>query len=252
MIATWRLTGILMWLAASSLLLLPAGADAQKKKKDPGKAGEQYKAEDVLNDIITAYRLKEFGEKHKSPEALIAAGSLLRKAATAKLENIAEQPTIEDDKGNKVEASKEPAKSVSLADEADTIFAHALGLANELKLTGIDKLIQLAEKREYKQPGERAVIGGPQAIQRTINPGQTQVYHFKFQPQMPCAIGLRSSFPLQITVVRSDNNQVWVATTTTVGVHTHMPGPGPKKGIPVTVRVRSLAPQTGLYQLFVN
>jgi hypothetical protein len=240
-----------MMAAAGLMALMPDGADAQKKKKDPAKAGEEYKAEDVLNDIIAAYRLKEFGEKHKSPEALIAAGSLLRKAATAKIENIAEQPIIEDDKGNKVDTPKEPAKSVSLADEADGIFAHALVMANKLELSGVDKLIQLAEKREYKQPGERAVIGGPQAIQRTINPGQTQVYHFKFQPQMPCAIGLRSTFPMQITVVRSDNDQVWVATTTTVGVHHHMPGPG-KKNIPVTVRVRSLAPQVGMYQLFVN
>jgi len=82
---------------------------------------------------------------------------------------------------------------------------------------------------------------------------QTQVFHFKFEPHRPCAIGYNASSPVMISVVRSDTDGVWTVGTNVVGVHRQHTGHGNKNGVvPVTVRVHNQAKQPAQVQLWVN
>src|SRR5262249_51268691 len=74
------------------LLGVPSSRAVEDKKDD------ELTPDKVVEEITNAYKLADFGHKNKSPEALIAAGSVLRSLKGVKLAKITEEPKVE---GNK-------------------------------------------------------------------------------------------------------------------------------------------------------
>src|SRR5438094_6924994 len=94
-----RCTYTLLLAGASALLALPLGAADPKDKptsKEKATPEEAAVIADDVADIMTGYQLADFGKKHKSPEALIAAAGYFRKAALLqkKLEPIDQKPEV--------------------------------------------------------------------------------------------------------------------------------------------------------------
>jgi hypothetical protein len=240
--------GPMVLLAAVALILglWPVGADAQKKKDKEPAASEDQAGDDIA-ELVNAYKLAEFGRKNDAPEALITAGSLLRRFAKMQMGKIAEKATIEVEKGAKDEPLDKVAQAPDYEEEANALFDEAQALATKLKVN-VDKLIKMAKER----PNTRGVIGGPRSISRMVGPKQTLVYHFNFEPHRPCAVGFQASVPLRVTVTRSDNDNPWAAAISTGGVHRGIPGGSRTGVVPVTVRVHNPGLQVARLQLFVN
>jgi hypothetical protein len=255
------LTSLALLVAAGCLLTAttstaadPKDKPVSKEKMTPEDAADK-RADDV-NDIMTAYQLADFGKKHRSPEALITAAGFFRKAALLQkdrlLKEIEERPEVSDEKDlPKGDAPRGDARAPDFEEEAGKLFDEASTIALELKLN-VEPLIKAARAREYKSEATRAVIGGPRTITRHIRGGQTHVFKFNFEPQMPCAIGFRATMPLKATVVRGDNDNVWAAAISTGGMHRGVPGASRSGKVPVTIRFTNIGSQPVQYTLFVN
>src|SRR3954463_914467 len=94
---------MLLWsgclLLVGSFLLVAQPTTAADEKPD------ELTPQQVIEEVTNAYKLAEFGRKHGAPEALVAAGSVLRSLKSAKLGTIKEEPKLEDgDKSEVVEA----------------------------------------------------------------------------------------------------------------------------------------------------
>jgi hypothetical protein len=223
-------------LAAGGVLWLGLAAQA---------ADDKATANDVIADAMAAYRMAEFGRANKAPEALVAAASMLKALDKVKLREMEEPPPDED--GKKTE------KTPSFAQQAKDLFEEASALGVELKMDAvIEPLIKAARARNI---GNRAVIGGPRTINRTIGPNGTQVFHFNFEPEKPGSFGFKASFPMKISVVRSDSAGAVIGDGVTAAGHlVHVFGkaaPG-KKSVPVTVRIHNESKQAGTFLLLVN
>ncbi len=233
--------GWLLLVACALLGAIPAPG-AEDKKDD-----EKF-ADEVIADTMAAYRMAEFGRNAKtpSPEALVAAGSLLRSLKGAKLTKIAEKPTDADGKA----AAGEDQATQNYEEQANELFDEAIALATK---QGQDKtiteLIKIAKARQY-----RAVLGGPKTINRTIGPNGWAVYNMEFEPHKRGTFGFRASFPMKITVVRSDNSVVIADGVTANDCASHVFGglTAGHQSVPVTIRVQNLSKQAGTFTLLVN
>ena len=233
-----RWLAVLLVLGGFMLTGLPApGADEKKPEKgEPEKTAGQ-----VIEDAVTAYKMAEFGRKNDAPEALVAAASMLRSLKGAKLTPVKEKPKVEGD------GAAEDVKTKSFGDEAEDLFEEASTLGLKLKQTHVEALIKAAKARQY-----RGLIGGAQTIKRTISPKQTQVFNFEFEPNKSGSVGFSASFPMKVTVVRSDNSYVIADAVLAQGTAHHTFQTSKTGVVPVTVRVQNLSGQAGTFQLFVN
>jgi hypothetical protein len=234
------------------LLLGPAGSEAQKGKEKPAEKTPEERNAEVLNDLMTAYRLADMGRSQKAPEAMITAAGMLRRLAAVKLGTIEERPVIEDEKGEKIaDQSEGDSRPREITEEANALFdeAAAMGLAANVNL---DPLIKLVKERPLP-PGYRAVVGGPKRIHRKIGKHRTETFRVHFWAEKPLVIAFRASQPMHIHALRTDYNHVWVDAVTMHIVHTHGL-PGGKKGTkaPVTIRVHNPHKRDGMFELFLN
>jgi len=236
----WLFGVVAAVVALAGATMLPAAQEKKAAEKS------ERTADDIIADAVTAYKMADFGRDHKSPEALVAAASLLRSLQGIKMDAIAEKPTGEDDK---TPADGQEEKVKSFAEQADELFDEASALGLTLKLAYVEPMIKAARAREYRT---RAVVGGPKTIRRGIGPRKTESFHFKFQPNQIGSIGFRASIPMKITVVRSDTSNVIADGVVPVGHVVHHFGNERRGTVPVTVRVQNMSGQKGSFQLFVN
>ncbi len=232
-------------LVGGILILVPVSPADEKKtteEKEPEKMVELTPEEKVIEEVASAYKLAEFGRKNNAPEALIAAGTILRSLKGTKLGKITEEPKVEGgEKSEEVPAKSFEEQAGELFDEASTI-----GLMK--KIAGVDSLIKAAKDREF-----RNVIGGPKTVRRTIGRGQTHTFHFNVQPNKNTSFGFQASFPMLISIVRSDNDFV-IANGVTGGAVIHHHFGGVRKGgkVIATIRIKNVGRQAGSYQLFAS
>src|SRR5437763_36694 len=91
------LCGLAALLLGGVMLTVQPSRAAEDKEKD-----KELTPDQVIEEITNAYKLAEFGKKHNAPEALIAAGTVLRSLQGTKLGKITEKPEG-DDKSEVVE-----------------------------------------------------------------------------------------------------------------------------------------------------
>ena len=219
------------------LVAVPPSAADEKKDEEP------KPEEKVVEEITNAYRLAEFGRKNKSPEALIAAGSVLRSLKGARLAKITDKPKFEEDD------KSEEVKGKNFEEQADDLFEEDRAIAAKEKIRGVDGLIKAAKDREY-----RAVVGGPRNINRTIGARATHVFNIDVFPNQFSTFGFRADFPMKVSIVRSDNENVIAAGITAAGNVRHHFGnaaPGARK-VRVTVRIHNVGNQAGSYSLYAS
>src|SRR5262245_58459260 len=149
--------------------------------------------------LTEAYRLAEFAEKHKSPEAYIAAGGLVLKLKALTRGGLGElnvKPEVLDENEKLVPGARaEAQKPESLDELAQEFFDAASGLGAELRLSNqVEALVKAAKAREYA-PGTRGAIGGPKWFVRPLGARQTHVYRIPFDTYTVGAIGFQSNFP---------------------------------------------------------
>jgi hypothetical protein len=223
-----------MLVLTSGLLALALPAPSAQDKKKSG-ATDEVEVDTTLELATTAYKTAEFGEKNKSPEALVTAALMLRSLKKVKKIAITEVPT--DENGKPIE--DKALEDKSFEQEAEELFVAASLRAAEWKIEKFDAFIDSARSR--KEDGTRFVVGGTKSIKRRIGPGRTEVFHVKFRSAEPCPFAFNSSRPLHLKVERTDYHHVWVD-----GMHQHFhhdgyPYPGGKKGqlAPVVFRIHN-------------
>jgi hypothetical protein len=191
-------------------LLGPTSVDAQKgKEPKPAEKSPEERNAEILNDLMTAYRLADMGRSQKAPEMLISAAGMLRRLSVVNLDTITEKPIIEDENGKKVaDQSEGDVKPLTLKEEANELFDEAAAMGLELTLK-LDGLIKLAKERPLP-PGYRGLVGGPKRIHRKIGPHRTETFHVHFRSGRPAVIGFHASHAMHLYVVRTDINHVWL------------------------------------------
>lgn len=230
-----------------------APAPASQPKPDPA-AKEEANAGDV--QLLTdAYKLAEFAEKSKSPEAYIAAGAMILKLkavtkgemgaldAVPEVLDMDEKPV----KGAKVETKK----SESLAEIADGFFesASALGLASNTSKE-VEALIKKAKARDYTNGEEkRGAIGGPKWALRGIGARQTHVYTIAFDTYSMAAVGFQATAPIRCRMTAGA--YVHFDQHVSVGQYAWRPKQGAAaRSVTITVHNNRNFPVT--YKLFTN
>jgi hypothetical protein len=230
-----KLLGWVPVLFLTGLLVgVPSGRADEKKK-------EELKPDQVVEEITDAYKLVEFGRKNSAPEALIAAASVLRSLKGAKLGKITEKPKIEDDD------KSEEVKAKNFEEQADDLFEEARAMAAKKGVRGADGLIKAARDREY-----RDVVGGPRTINRTIGRHGTHTFEIYVFANQASTFGFRADFPMKISIVRSDNDNVIAAGITATGNVRHHFGGSPSGKVRVTVRITNVGNQAGSYSLYAS
>jgi hypothetical protein len=239
-----RYTLLALMLAAGVLFAaLPSGAaDKDEKKESEAETKAAGKAT-LIVDLITANRMAEFGREHKAPEALVAAGSLLRQAATRANEGLGvlgEKPIDENGK----EIKEEPKKSADLKDQARDLFDEARAMASGDK--AMMAVIKEAETREYKT---RDVFGGPKRVERAINPGQVHVYHIPFITNLPASVGLTSQGSTLHFQIKAGDAELF-AVRGNYANYNWTPKGGPTKTF--TVVIHNVGGKGSVYTLLAN
>lgn len=174
-------------------------ADAQDKPKAKGKVAEdpipsEKDAEldvEFIESLAAADRMAEAGRDTKSPEMLIAAGSMYRKLSVQyrKPKEVKEIPTGEKDEL----ITEKPLPSPDMTADAAEMFNAARGTTKVPdQIAAINVLIAAAEKRDYSKK-ERGAVGGPKMVTRRIAGGGTHTYHIPYFTQIPAALAVRTS-----------------------------------------------------------
>jgi hypothetical protein len=180
----------------------PASADEEKKKEGPTAAASPA-GEDVAN-VAMAYRLAEYGRKHKEPEMLVSAARILRHI----------KATPGNGKPTKIEAPKdakapedEPAESPALGDEAKKLLEEAKKMApDDAALT---ELIERAGKEKT-----RGSLGGPRSFTRALGPGFTHFWGVNFVGGRPASVSVTGNGFAVFTVEAVNDDGVTVASST--------------------------------------
>jgi hypothetical protein len=248
-----------VWLACAVaavgglLALLPTATQAGKKPKYDPEAEEKKAQENYMKDLIMAYRLKELGLDKNTPAraaSLLAAAALFQDLSTVKPGKALEaKPKIEVGEGDKnAKLVDEVLDAPDLAKEAANLLKQAkqLNEADNLHLEALIKQIETPEKKS------RHVIGGPKQVARAIGPGQWQTYTLNVVPNAPVNFAFHGSFPMKVTIVRSDIANPWYDDIVANLSTTFHPGGSPTGHVPITIRVINVSNQGGTYQMFVN
>jgi hypothetical protein len=221
------------WLAGIVIvagLLAATLSDPATAQQKQGKQREQSQDElnaEVVTCIAAAGELKEFGEKYKAPEALIAAGSMLLRANAAtkgKLEKLDAEVTDENGKKLDVPAEKEQ----TLKQQAADLFDQALTMG--AKGVDLQGLIKAAKGRKYPEPPvkttkERGVVGGPKRISRAISAGAAHHYSIPFHSHQVGTVLVQSDHPVRF-VVRQANKGVLTSSIVRNGNYSWRPSSG--------------------------
>lgn len=195
-----------------------------------------------IEKLTRAYELADYGKENKAPEALITAARLMRELSKVKFSESKVAPKIETEGGQK--PVDEAAAPPDLADESDFLYLTAGKLAKSQGLD-LDALIM-----KSKDGAERSPANGPMAVSRMIGPGQVHTYNLRLIPQVPTHFGFRSSGILRLTVVRTDNSNVYSAGFVTTA-HTHWT-PGGNRIAPIHIRIENKNKQPVQYQFLAN
>ncbi len=186
------------WLGLVLLLGLAAPAvwSADQAPPSAAEARQEAQAKDV-ELLADAYRLAEFAETHKAPEAYVAAGSLIRKLKAltkGQIDQLDAKPEVLDENDKPVKGAKvETQKSESLDDIAQGFFDSASALGLELKLgPEVEALMKAAKARNYDR-GARGAVGGPKWFTRALGPKQKHVYTIAFDTLTIASVGFQSS-----------------------------------------------------------
>jgi hypothetical protein len=247
------------------LSLVAARADDEKPAKpdeDAVKIAEN--TAHAISLIVEAHRMAEFGKENESALSMVTAGAILLILKEKGFEkaisdsDVSPELKYEDKTAKGEDAPKGDPKKVSFKAQAEEWFDEARGFAGSDPT--IEKLIKEAtlnpEKLALNKSRFRGAFGGPKQIRKRLGGGATHVLHISFQEGMPGILGLRASKPLQIGIVRADNDHVFHNTRT---AHANFPiNPGIKKGTKkgsgtkFTIRIRNPHPKPADYHIVTN
>jgi hypothetical protein len=244
----------LRWFAP---VLLAAGllGLAQPSGTAADKADEKDQAEkaDAISDVVTAYKMADFGRESKAPEALIAAASLLRKAhagRAGRMEALDAKPV--DDKDAPVQG--ETLKPKDLDQEANDLLDEASGLAagDPKQSAAVEALIKTARARKYgAEKMTRGALGGPKWVSRPIAPGQAHVYNIPFVTGVPAEIGIKSTGAAPLRCKMSIGGYVHFEQVVKFGEYGWVPKPdAPVKTY--TIRIANVGSRPTAYTLLTN
>lgn len=253
------MTGVYKWMGltavgAAVILFVPLSPADDVKSKPPStdQADKQAAQASDVELLAAAYRLAEIGEKYKSPEALVAAGSLILKLKAltkGELGELALKPEVQDENDKPIEGAKvEVPKPESLEEIAQGFFDTASGLGTELKASHeVEAMIKAAKGRKY-DAGARGAKGGPKVLTGTVGPHQTHTYHISFDAHAIAAIGFHASAPLRAKMIQG--SQIHFDQVLATGEYRWMPQG--KKGATVVITVQNPHKSKVTYQLFSN
>lgn len=164
------------WLSGLPLIVLSmllAGASrparGDEAKKEPPTTSPA--AQDVAN-VAMAYRLAEYGRKHKTPEMLVAAASILRHIKGTPGDA---KPKIEAPKGEEA-PQDEAVEATSLMEESKKLLAEAKKMARDDAV--LTELIERVGKEKT-----RGSLGGPRTFARRLRPGFVHSWAVNFVGQ---------------------------------------------------------------------
>jgi hypothetical protein len=244
----------LVFALGGALVMFPAVTDAGKKRTETQEEKDQ-KIDDAkeayMNDLVAAYRLQQLAladEKDPaSAPSLIAAAAIFRRLSTVSLATIKEKPMIEQGKGDKTtDLVDKVEEAPDLLKLSETLLqkAKTLSDANKLKLDTAIERVQESKTRD--------VFGGPRQISRGIGGNQWQTYHIDVHPLRPVRFAFHSSFPMKVSVVRSDNDNPYANGVIENASTVFHPGPSSTGRVRLTIRVINISNRSGNYQMFVN
>lgn len=245
----------LCWLELVAVLGL-VGSAALLSAQAPQSAAEakqEAQAKDV-ELLADAYRLAEFAETHKAPEAYVAAGSMilkLRALTKGEIGQLDAKPEVLDENEKLVKGAKvETQKPETLDDIAQGFFGSASALALELTISKeVETLIRAAKARNYDR-GARGAVGGPKWFACPLGPKQTHVYNIPFDTYSIGSIGFQASATTRCKM--QIGSYVHFNQVVRVGQYTWKPKEdrGPVKNYVITVHNPHNSPVT--YKLFTN
>jgi hypothetical protein len=228
------------WLVAAVMAgSLGTNLIAEAQPKAAATDGEIAAAEStakLVEELGTAAQLAAFGRGEmadvtglkgfKSPEALVAAGSIYLRAhkATGGKVQPSDAKVMEDGK-----AVSEEAQAPSMADDAEALFDEARALATT-NGAAIEALIKQAKSVE-----SRGAVGGPRTITRTIKTGKTHNIDLTFDVRSPASVTMRGTGTTQFEVLNSRGKVMWHSKGTWGFYNWHPGNGGGEKN--VTVRV---------------
>lgn len=241
------------FLTLSVVLLIPTIAYNQERKQslEEEKAEKQAAA---VEQIGRALKIAEEGRSSKSPELLVAAASLLRKAPPV---SQGKDATFErEDESGKPVKEPEKLEMATPAELSDKFLDEAKALASELekakKLTAeqAKAVVELADL-VAKQPLERGAFGGPKYYRDVITPRGYSRVSVPFVKGWPGAITVRSVAPVRVTV-KYGTTTVASFQGTVVQITWMAGGPGKAMTQNFSISIQNLAPGTNAYQLITN
>jgi len=193
---------MLRWLAvlflvagvAATTSLRPALGDEKDKGEAPLTKEQEAQAA-TLRTVVAANRVAVFGRKHKSPEALVTAGSMLLEADAATPRG---KPTLKitDDSGKEVESADK-----GLKEQAEELFDEARAMKTRTK--EVAALIKAAKSGDYTL--SRAVAGGPKRISRKVDAGGQQRFHIPYIAGQPATLALTSDTPVRLVLKQGES-----------------------------------------------
>jgi hypothetical protein len=212
--------------------------------------------------VTTAFTLKEYGSgkdvkggiQGYSLESLLAAARILREVPKPAKFDAKVEVSKEGENNPGAEVPKEEpvdlvAESTAILDRAKEILK--LNVTDPEKFKAYDTLIKDIEKN----PGGKAVKGGPKVISRTLQPGDQHDYYWEWEWHALGAVGFQASAPITIQVINTNTKNVYGAGHNHAGLCSFTPGgPGKLDGkfAKLFIRLHNGGKAPVKYQLFVN
>jgi hypothetical protein len=229
----WRWLLMVAALLLGAAVLTPVSAEDKPAKEEAVDVHAK-----TLQYLATSSEMAEFGRKNKAPEALVAAASMLMKVQAqtdGKMPTIKDVP--EDEKGNKIKDAKAE-ESKSFEAQAKELFVEALGMGTDLKVPGINGLVNAAEKRKYTAWGARDLAGGPRRLDRWVQAGALHSYWFDFHANRPAGVVCHSDAPVRLVIHRPGVGELF----STIGNNSYYNwSPAGAGTVRIQVRVHALA-----------
>jgi Sec-independent protein translocase protein TatA len=170
------------WLLGLCLIALSVLA---AKFNAPARGDEETKepaispaAQDVAN-VAMAYRLAEYGRKHRAPEMLVSAARILRHIKGTPSNA---KPEIEAPKGEQA-AEDKPAEAASLMEESKKLLDEAKKMAPDDAI--ITELIERIGKEKT-----RGSLGGPRTFSGTLRKGSAHKWGVNFAGRQTASVSV--------------------------------------------------------------
>jgi hypothetical protein len=254
------LAGLLLVFSASER---PQARQTQPAPPSPSR--ETLEAQADAERLVTALQLKkqgwgEFtkrGLQNDSIESLIASARILKyiwpPPGLLEVEDV--QVAREKDAPEATDTKLPEAQRLLLADEVNEVLKRARELVKETvhdekKAAAYELLIHEVEKIAWRNP----VPGRFRALRRTIAPGQSHTYQWKWPRQVAGVAAFHCSAAMKLVVSQEESNQVYFNGETGGAAPRFLPG---GMGLPVdkpariTIRIINLGTVAGSYILGV-